>query len=370
MKGLMVYTHEIDQLISSPQELKRVKDIGINTLFPVVKNYDGSVYFKSTSENFSIDKLTPFVDTVKKLGFSVYAWLCILTEGYCFGPFSSQGPSSLLLKNPSWACVSREGLNTIEKPIACDGGWENHVCPSHEGLRLYIESLVKDLVQFNSVDGVFLDLIRYPIDYENFCYCRGCYETGVTLFGQKDLSEEQKCRVESFLINSLVSNVSYVIQKYGNGQKLGALVWDYPFAPLVGQDWKTWEIDFLSPLYYTIKDVKNKYLSDQKMYPSRFIPMVGGKISHSWDNNQWVSFLDSLNKSKIPFIIGHYGLMDIIARIYEDSSKGYNASKFIKKDFKILVKKIIGKRLLNKVRYRNEARKSRKYAKILKRKEF
>lgn len=370
MKGLMVYTHEIDQLINSPKELKRVMDIGIDTFFPVVKNYDGRIYFKSASENFSGDKLTPFIETVKRKGFFVYAWLCILTEGYCFGPFSNQGPSPILLKNPSWACISSMGLNTLEKPIVCDGGWENYVCPSHGGLRLYIESLVKELVLSNSVDGIFLDLVRYPLDYENFCYCQGCYDIGLKLFGQKELSKEQKCSIKSFLINTLVNNISHVIQKYGDGQKLGALVWDYPFAKSIGQDWKMWELNFLSPLYYAIKNIKDKFSFDQKMYSHQFIPMIGDKLSHYWDYNQWVSFLDFLYQSQISYIIGHYGLKNIIARIYGGRSKGYNKSMFIKKDLKILVKKIMGKRFVTEVKKRNEARKFKKYFKFLNRKRF
>ncbi len=197
----------------------------------------------------------------KELGLSFYALL----------PAMMQHKSSKL--DQQLYMVNGLGQSTYNKPSFPN----NHfVCPSRPAVYTYLEDMYAKIVDLPEVDGIQLDVIRFPdvilapalwekyhltMDKEypkyDYCYCEQCTldfkeATGIDIKTVEDpsaLAEWKQFRYD--LITNIVNKLAAMV--HAKNKKITAAVFPGPHSVakmIVRQEWDKWEIDAFFPMNY------------------------------------------------------------------------------------------------------------------------
>ncbi len=231
------------------EEFKKYKENGIDA---VLINTEANAELLSELAPLAVDE-----------GLEVHAWMFTVNR-----PGDKEAE-----KHPDWYAVSRDGKSTYDEPPYVD--YYKWLCPTREGSRNHILSLVEGLAKVEDVESVHLDYIRYsdiflPIsllpkyDLEqneelprfDFCYCDACvaefekkHHKNPRDFDNPAIDMEWK----QFRLNKVKAIVddAYKIA-HENGKKLTAAVFPYPEMAdhMVRQRWDKWEIDMVLPMIY------------------------------------------------------------------------------------------------------------------------
>jgi uncharacterized lipoprotein YddW (UPF0748 family) len=254
------------------------------------------------------------VEQLHKSGISIYAEMAIFAGEKYWNLYPESRP------------ITDKGL-----PLDKDE-WYTGVCPNHEGIRKEKLIEIKRLCQEFSIDGIWLDFIRYPCHWEvqhprfdRTCFCPICLakfqkETKIQipahLAAPMDIANWllNVKRVEwntwrSNQIASFVHQARQVIKKCGPNIVVGlfGVPWrdnDFQYAIIeyIGQDYDTLakDIDIFSPMVYHkmcgqpiewITDI-TQYLSEKTKRP--VIPVVQAcSVPEPLDNLEFKQVLNA-----------------------------------------------------------------------------
>lgn len=150
------------------------------------------------------------VDLLRKNNIRVYAEVSLFVH------------EELWQKYPDSRPVDRSG-----KPIDAIN-WYHGVCPNHPGVRAEKLSIIDHVIESFSIDGLWLDFIRYPCHWEEirssqiteYCFCENCltkYEEEVGGLPEGEDWISWKCQQ----IADFVENVRNRIEASGKTLQLG-----------------------------------------------------------------------------------------------------------------------------------------------------
>jgi len=178
--------------------------------------------------------------------------------------------------------VNGLGQSTFDQPSFPN----NHfVCPSRPAIYTYLEDMYAKIVDLPEVDGIQLDVIRFPdvilapalwekyqltMDKEypkyDYCYCDQCTsdfkkETGIDITKVKDPSELAEWKQFRYdLITNIVNKLAAMV--HAKNKKITAAVFPGPHSiakKIVRQEWHKWNVDAFYPMNYN-----DFYLEDTK----------------------------------------------------------------------------------------------------------
>ncbi|MGQ9800522.1 MAG: glycoside hydrolase family 10 protein [Candidatus Saccharicenans sp.] len=234
------------------QTLDEYLKAGINSLFMLVKNTTGHVYYDTEigvkDPAYDWDFFGLFLEEARKRKMTVHPWFCVFPESALLGQ---------VREHPEWLIVGpgREMVRTVN--------------PALPEVRAYEISLMLELVNKYGVDWVHLDYIRFPCEPTEPYFSRDARtlqlfkeETGIDFNALKardsgnpywnvwlEWNREQVTR--------FVRELRQELGQTGHQVKISAAV--FPDADnarvLIGQNWLEWGrqglVDMLCPMLYT-----------------------------------------------------------------------------------------------------------------------
>ncbi len=235
-----------------PAVLDAYAKAGINSLFMLVKNTSGHVYFQSqigvADPAYGWDFFDLFLAEARRRSMTVHAWFCVFPEAALLGE---------VRQHPEWLIRDKE-----RRSVAT-------VNPALPAVRQYEISLMLELARRYPVDWVHLDYIRYPCDpiEPNFSF------DGETLRLFKEFSAVDLLQVKAHdsgnmiwnawlewnrdRVTQFVRELGEALRSVGRRVRISAAVFPDPVNArvLIGQDWPRWAedglVDMLCPMLYT-----------------------------------------------------------------------------------------------------------------------
>ncbi|UJH90726.1 hypothetical protein LZ575_18475 [Antarcticibacterium sp. 1MA-6-2] len=234
---------------SYTSEFKKYKEYGLD-----------AVLINTNTDPQLLDRLTPLATNE---GLEVHAWIMAM----------NRPGDSIALQHPDWYAVSREGNSSFDtRPYVDYYQW---LCPTREGSRDHVLSLVEGLAKVKGVTSVHLDYIRLPDIYLpigllpkynlkqetelpefDFCYCDVCVAEFEKIHHKNPRNFENPAidmEWKQFRLNKIkeVVDDAYEIA-HKNGKILTAAVFPYPEMAdhMVRQRWDKWKIDAVLPMIY------------------------------------------------------------------------------------------------------------------------
>lgn len=234
------------------QTLDEYLKSGINSLFMLVKNTTGHVYYESEigvkDPAYDWDFFGIFLEEARKRGMEVHPWFCVFPEAALLGQ---------VREHPEWLIVG-SGREMVR-----------NVNPALPEVRAYEISLMTELARKYGVDWIHLDYIRFPCEptepyFSHDARTRKLFqeETGIDFNALKardsgnpywnvwlEWNREQVTR--------FVRELRAELGKTGRQVKISAAVFPDPdnARVLIGQDWLEWGrqglVDMLCPMLYT-----------------------------------------------------------------------------------------------------------------------
>lgn len=234
------------------QTLDEYLKSSINSLFMLVKNTTGHVYYESEigvkDPAYDWDFFGIFLEEARKRGMEVHPWFCVFPEAALLGQ---------VREHPEWLIVGpgREMVRNVN--------------PALPEVRAYEISLMTELARKYGVDWIHLDYIRFPCEptepyFSHDARTRKLFqeETGIDFNALKardsgnpywnvwlEWNREQVTR--------FVRELRAELGKTGRQVKISAAVFPDPdnARVLIGQDWLEWGrqglVDMLCPMLYT-----------------------------------------------------------------------------------------------------------------------
>ena len=130
------------------EDLDNIKDMGVNTLFLRVFDYEGKgVYFKTEKAPVIKDLLKEVVKEAKKRDISVYAWMTTL--------------------NAPWVLEEHRDWAVLDDEYNANTNWYERVSPFVPEFQEYLISLYRDLASYD-IDGIMFQDDLYLADNEDF----------------------------------------------------------------------------------------------------------------------------------------------------------------------------------------------------------
>ncbi|MCX8159903.1 MAG: family 10 glycosylhydrolase [Candidatus Saccharicenans sp.] len=234
------------------QTLDEYLKSGINSLFMLVKNTTGHVYYDSEigvkDPAYDWDFFGLFLEEARKRNLEVHPWFCVFPESALLGQ---------VREHPEWLIVGpgREMVRTVN--------------PALPEVRAYEISLMTELARKYGLDWIHLDYIRFPCEPTEPYFSRDSRtlqlfkeETGIDFNALKARDsgnpywnvwlEWNRDQVTRF-----VHELRAELGKTGRQVKISAAVFPDPdnARVLIGQDWLEWGrqglVDMLCPMLYT-----------------------------------------------------------------------------------------------------------------------
>ncbi len=264
-KKLKNWTWITTDTTSSKDDWKRnfagMKKAGIDAILPEI--FDSRFAYYGSKHLPVKDKwLERILPIAKFEGLEVHAWMwtmiCNIEEVYN--------------KHPEWYMVNGNGDSCLVKPPYVD--WYRFLCPSRPEPMEFIATRVKELAEYDQLDGIHLDYIRYPDviiaeslqpkygiiqDREypqyDFCYCDVCRKTfkdktGIDPRELKDPTANVEWRQYRYdTISNLVNNKLIPIARKHKKEITAAVFPPYNWLR-VRQQWPNWNLDAVLPMIY------------------------------------------------------------------------------------------------------------------------
>lgn len=237
---------------------------GINTLFILVKNTSGHLYFASEigvrDPAWRWDFFGAFLEQARRRKMEVHPWFCVFTESALLGP---------VRQHPEWLITSpkREMLAVAN--------------PALPAVRAYEISLMAELVSKYGVKWIHLDYLRFPCEpaepwfsFDPESLRRFREETGLEMSEIKardtgNIAWNLWLRWNTEQVTLFVRELKTALRE--SGREIGISAAVFPDAVnarvMIGQDWALWAreglVQMLNPMLYTNRsDLYEKLLRE------------------------------------------------------------------------------------------------------------
>jgi uncharacterized lipoprotein YddW (UPF0748 family) len=232
---------------------------GIDAILPEIYDSHRALY---ESKHLPVGEawLERLLPMAKAEGLEVHAWMwsmpCNIKE--------------VREKHREWFVVNREGVSSAEKPAYVDS--YRFLCPSRPEVHQFLKETVTELCQYEALDGIHLDYIRYPDvilpealqprygikqDREypkyDYCYCDVCCsdfknETGIDVLKLEDPAVSEPWRQFRYDRITRLVNETLIPVVHSHKKMLTAAV--FPNWEMVRQQWPAWKLDAALPMLY------------------------------------------------------------------------------------------------------------------------
>jgi len=319
VRAVILYPNEICNE-NSEYLVTKLSDLQFTDIFFVAKNIDGKVYYSSKLAEAPEDKLTLLCKLASDHNMKVSAWFCTFTEGYT-GALFGEGTSRFLKKNPDAAAVDAVGRSTIEEPVRCDQGLENYVCPANPVVQRYELALIEEIVRKYPVKGIHLDFVRYPFpgDYCHCTFCTDKFKQDLSPSTDGLRSQQHIAKSRQQTITQFVNRAKKEIEGFDERVRMSALVWKYNDCLDMTQDWKNWDVDFVTPMFHHKHYGRSiGWISDEISFNARtsnknIVAAVGGPYSDLFTKSEWDRVEKTVSSTESKGILYlHYGLAAVI----------------------------------------------------------
>ena len=139
--------------------VEKAKECGFNAILVQVRRR-GDVYYRSDIEPMAgdvasgYDPLGDLVVRAHKAGLEVHAWISVY-EVYHDSEFSPANSRQVHLKHPDWIMKDSQGKSKFP-------GDKVYLDPGVPDVKLYLVSIIDEICRKYEVDGIHLDIVRYP----------------------------------------------------------------------------------------------------------------------------------------------------------------------------------------------------------------
>ncbi|KPK96408.1 hypothetical protein AMJ80_00010 [bacterium SM23_31] len=234
-------------------------EAGIHAILPEIY---GSRRAHYASKHLPVDEnwLEMILPAAKAEGLEIHAWM------WCM-PCNIE---DIQKKHPEWFSVNGKGESSLDKPAYVD--YCKFLCPSRPEVHEFIQMTAAELAQYETLDGIHLDYIRYPDvilaealqpkygivqDREypeyDYCYCEVCRnkfkeKTGIDPLKLQEPSENKEWRQFRYdsITNIVNDKLIPIAHKYN--KVISAAV--FPNWEFVRQEWYRWNLDAVMPMLY------------------------------------------------------------------------------------------------------------------------
>ena len=236
--------------------IAKAKECGFNAIFVQVRRR-GDVYYRSSFEPMASDVeqgYDPLADVIGKahaVGLQVHAWVTVY-EVFHESKFTKADPGQVHVRHPEWLMKDEQGKAKFP-------GDRVYLDPGLAEVREYLAGIVQEIVENYKVDGIHLDVVRYPNQFG------GYNESSVAAFarvaslkdkvspraGDASWSDWRRSQVTAF-----VALARERIQQTRKGVKLSAAVFGNRTDSYYNrfQDWVGWLqkglLDFAVPMVF------------------------------------------------------------------------------------------------------------------------
>jgi len=260
MKGLWVDSFHPG--FKSPEEttalIAKAKACGFNTLFVQVRRR-GDVYYSSKIEPMAADAASgydPLADVVEKAhaeGMEVHAWVTCF-EVYHDTKWTKMPAGHIYSKHPEWAMKDEKGR--VKFP-----GDKVFLDPGVPEVRSYLAAIVQEIISGYAVDGIHLDMVKYPSQFSGYndaSIAKFKLETGTAVKPQpadKTFGDWRRAQVTQF-----VELAKEKVKQSGKPLKLSAVAVANRMDALGNrfQDWAGWlkagTLDFVVAMVFPMDD--------------------------------------------------------------------------------------------------------------------
>jgi uncharacterized lipoprotein YddW (UPF0748 family) len=239
--------------------MDKMRAAGIQAILPEVYN-SHNARFRSQRLPVSAPVLEQLIPMAKSAGLEVHAWMWSMPNNI----------EKSHVQHPEWFAVNGKGESALQKPAYVD--YYKFMCPNRPGVQEFVEENVKELAQYDDLDGIHLDYIRLPdvILAENlqpkygivqdreypeydYCYCEICRslfeaEHDLDPLNLKDPSENQAWR--QFRCDSITNLVNDRLIPAGRKHDKVMTAAVFPNWQHVRQEWSKWHLDAVLPMLY------------------------------------------------------------------------------------------------------------------------
>lgn len=250
-------------LKSTDEEWKRAfarwREAGIDAILPEVFG-SRAAFYASKHLPVTEEWLERILPIAKAEGLEFHAWTWMM-------PCNIQEVQE---EHPEWFNVNLRGESSLEKPPYV--GYYRFLCPSRPEVHDFLRRRVSELAQYDDLDGIHLDYIRYPDvilgaalqpkygivqDREypeyDYCYCDVCRHdfqeaSGIDLAQMEDPSTSEAWHQFRYDRITNIVNTHLVPIARKHGKAITAAV--FPNWPYVRQEWRAWHLDGVLPMLY------------------------------------------------------------------------------------------------------------------------
>jgi uncharacterized lipoprotein YddW (UPF0748 family) len=243
------------------KKFAQMKEAGINAILPEIFNSKFSFYGSKhlPVQDLWLERILPIA---KSEGLEVHAWMWTMICNI----------EQIYNEHPDWYMVNRNGESCIDKPAYVEH--YRFLCPSRTEPMEFVAKRVEELSQYDQLDGVHLDFIRYPDvilaeslqpkygiiqdgeypEYD-YCYCDVCRNTfkeksGFDPLTLKDPTANVEWRQYRYdTISNLVNNKLIPIARKYKKEITAAVFPPYNWLR-VRQEWPNWNLDAVLPMLY------------------------------------------------------------------------------------------------------------------------
>ena len=257
------HAHNKDEM---RQMAQRMVDNDIDILFACIKQVDGYVDYPSriaaqSQWSRGRDPLQELAEVSQEVGLKVHAWFCNFPEG---------AGSNLLRAHPEFRAIQNHPAKGLQSDHSEDA-WGEYLrwsCSNRPEVRDYQYSLMAEVIDNYSVEGVHFDWIRSGF-YQCYCsYCQGkCRElTGADLLTEMGNFHPNARLWYDFRAQNITDLVGRVCDKaHAAGKETSAAVFcTFPLSyNEQAQDWPRWlregYLDLAIPMTYTTIPAETHY---------------------------------------------------------------------------------------------------------------
>ena len=232
---------------------------GLDAILPEVFNGRRAFYASDhlPVSSFWLERILPLAS---EAGLEVHAWITTMTCNI----------EAVHDSHPEWFNVNRNGDSSWDRPAYIDV--YRFLCPSRPGVHAFLKSRVAELSRYERLDGIHLDVIRYPdvvlapglqpnygivqdAEYPeyDYCYCEVCRSDFKRAYGEDPLEMDDPTASAAWRqfrydrITRIVNEMLVPIVR-GAGKFTSAAV--FPNWEDVRQQWSRWNVDGAQAMLY------------------------------------------------------------------------------------------------------------------------
>ncbi|MFP4579756.1 MAG: glycoside hydrolase family 10 protein [Candidatus Sumerlaeia bacterium] len=235
------------------------------------------------------DPLQTAIDEAHKRGLELHAYMNVLPAWQQEKP-APRDSGHVTIEHPDWLMVDIKGRRMDVKRE----GFYIFLNPALPEVREYLSSIFRDLAKkYPGLDGVHLDLIRYPGEVGDYSYDKGSMDLFAQYSGGKKPWEEPEKwhRWRSKNINLLVAQLARAMHDENPSLSISAaVISDWMTAvKLKHQRWLNWPelglTDTLAPMAYAYD--MERYEKNIKKFLVTDRPRVGRIVVGLWPAEKW-----------------------------------------------------------------------------------